>query len=114
MLLAGGTGFLGKTLLEKLLRCLEVSKIYLLIRTKKGCDGEQRLITILEARLYDRVRRPDLIAKVVPVGVDYDQKDFGLTSGLKSQIQKEVQMVLYCIATVRLLVPLKEIVDGMD
>ncbi|XP_039432914.1 fatty acyl-CoA reductase wat-like [Culex pipiens pallens] len=111
VLLAGGTGFLGKTLLEKLLRCLEVSKIYLLIRTKKGCCGEERLKTILEDRLFDRVRRPELIAKIIPVDVDYEQEDFGLTSGLKSQIQKEVQVVLYCIATVRLMAPLREIVE---
>lgn len=44
ILLTGGTGFVGKVLIEKLLRtCTGVKKIYLLIRTKKGKDPQDRL-----------------------------------------------------------------------
>ncbi|KAL9703287.1 hypothetical protein quinque_006805 [Culex quinquefasciatus] len=111
VLLAGGTGFLGKTLLEKLLRCLKVKKIYLLIRTKKGCCGEERLKAILEDRLFDRVRKPELIAKIVPVEVDYAEKDFGMAPGLTCEIRKEVEIVLYCIATVKMTGALKETVE---
>ncbi|XP_039432844.1 putative fatty acyl-CoA reductase CG5065 [Culex pipiens pallens] len=111
VLLAGGTGFLGKTLLEKILRCLPVRKIYLLIRTKRGCCGEERLKTILEDRLFDRVRKPELIAKIVPVEVDYAEKDFGLASELTCEIRKEVEIVLYCIATVKMTGALKETVE---
>lgn len=40
----GGTGFMGKVLVEKLLRsCSEVSAIYLLVRTKRGKSPEERL-----------------------------------------------------------------------
>lgn len=40
----GGTGFLGKVMIEKILRrCPEVDTIYLLIRPKKGKDPHQRL-----------------------------------------------------------------------
>ena len=34
--ITGATGFMGKVLVEKLLRCTNVRKIYLLIRPKKG------------------------------------------------------------------------------
>lgn len=44
ILLTGGTGFLGKVIIEKFLRCLpEVGQIYLLIRPKKGKDPKNRL-----------------------------------------------------------------------
>lgn len=44
ILITGGTGFLGKVLIEKLLRVYSIKKIYLLIRTKNDMDGESRLI----------------------------------------------------------------------
>lgn len=40
----GGTGFVGKALVEKLLRsCDNIDSIYLLIRPKRGMGCEQRL-----------------------------------------------------------------------
>ena len=40
----GGTGFLGKVLVEKLLRsCPDLKAIYLLIRPKKGQDVRTRI-----------------------------------------------------------------------
>lgn len=40
----GGTGFMGKVLVEKLLRkCSGLKKIYMLVRTKKGKDPNERL-----------------------------------------------------------------------
>lgn len=46
--ITGGTGFMGKVLLEKLLRsCAGVSKIYLLIRPRKGQSASERLQQLL-------------------------------------------------------------------
>lgn len=43
VLITGGTGFLGKVLVEKLLRIFRVKKIYLLIRIKNNMNVEDRL-----------------------------------------------------------------------
>lgn len=43
LLLTGGTGFMGKILIEKILRNFSVKKLYILIRTKKGKDPQDRL-----------------------------------------------------------------------
>lgn len=44
VLVTGATGFMGKVLVEKLLRsCPKLRKIYILIRTKKGIAPDQRL-----------------------------------------------------------------------
>lgn len=43
----GGTGFLGKLIVNKLIRsCPQIKHIYLLIRDKKGKDAHERLENI--------------------------------------------------------------------
>lgn len=43
ILITGATGFMGKVLVEKLLRdCPDVGQLYLLIRKKKGIEPAQR------------------------------------------------------------------------
>lgn len=44
----GATGFMGKILIEKLLRSTEVATIYVLIRQKRGKDIHTRLEEIFE------------------------------------------------------------------
>ena len=47
--LTGGTGFIGKVLVEKLLRgCPEIKNIYFMIRPKKGMSCEERLTKVLK------------------------------------------------------------------
>ena len=42
--ITGGTGFIGKVLIEKLLRsCPNVQKVYLLVRPKRSQDIDQRI-----------------------------------------------------------------------
>ena len=49
ILVTGATGFLGKALLEKLLRsCTRLSMIYVLIRPKRGRTMEQRFAELIE------------------------------------------------------------------
>lgn len=44
LFLTGGTGFVGKVIVEKLLRsCPDVKNVYLLIRPKKSMSIEERL-----------------------------------------------------------------------
>jgi fatty acyl-CoA reductase len=54
----GGTGFLGKVLLEKILRsCPDVDNIYVLIRPKKGKDLRERIrdITNLPVTYHNEI-----------------------------------------------------------
>jgi len=50
--ITGATGFLGKILVEKLLRsCPDLKCLYLLIRHKKGKDSQERLEDVLESQV---------------------------------------------------------------
>ena len=60
ILLTGGTGFLGKVIIEKYLRCIPgVGKIYLLVRPKKGKDPKQRLDEIFNSAVSEILRKLD-------------------------------------------------------
>lgn len=50
--ITGATGFLGKVLLEKLLRsCPDIKGLYLLIRPKKGKEIQERLEEIFDSKV---------------------------------------------------------------
>jgi fatty acyl-CoA reductase len=54
--ITGGTGFMGKVLLEKILRtCSDVDTVYLLIRNKKGKEPRQRLEEIFASPVSDHI-----------------------------------------------------------
>ena len=51
--ITGATGFLGKALIEKLLRnCYDIKKIYVLVRHKKGKAPAQRLNEIVDCKVW--------------------------------------------------------------
>ena len=47
--ITGGSGFVGKVLIEKLLRSTNVHTIYVLIRAKKGHDAQKRFDDIFDS-----------------------------------------------------------------
>lgn len=54
VLLTGATGFVGKLLLEKLLRQCHVRRVYALVRDKDGADAEARCAEIFDATVRYR------------------------------------------------------------
>ncbi|XP_077258851.1 fatty acyl-CoA reductase wat-like isoform X3 [Temnothorax americanus] len=85
--ITGGTGFVGKILIEKLLRsCPDISMIYLLIRSKKDKCPKSRLDEMFEKPLFDRVKEevPNFRKKIVPIISDLDTEAFGLSENDKN------------------------------
>ncbi|EDW62997.1 putative fatty acyl-CoA reductase CG5065 [Drosophila virilis] len=105
----GGTGFVGKALIEKLLRsCYTLGKIYVLIRPKKGVAIEQRLEALLNCKLYERLRReqPQTLAKVVPIAGDVMQLGLGISEPDLARL-RNVNIVYHSAASVRFDDPLR-------
>jgi len=54
--ITGGTGFVGKVLVEKMLRdCSQLDKIYLLVRPKKGKEPSTRVDELFESPVSRKI-----------------------------------------------------------
>lgn len=94
VLISGGTGFLGSVLAEKLLRCFNVEKIFLMVRSKNGLDVEHRLQNLLNLPIFDNLRKncPEALKKIIPVEINYDSHDLNISPNLLSSIRSQVQV----------------------
>ncbi|GIX81767.1 fatty acyl-CoA reductase [Caerostris extrusa] len=56
--ITGATGFVGKVLVEKLLRCCPgIGMLYLLMRPKRKRTAEERLDKLFQAELFSKSKR---------------------------------------------------------
>ncbi|CAL7948517.1 unnamed protein product [Xylocopa violacea] len=98
ILLTGFTGFLGTIILEKLLRtCTEVSRIYIMIREKKGMTVDERLNKYFQNIVFDKLREvnPNFMEKVVPVHGDLIKIDLGLSPEDRKSIIENVNIIIH-------------------
>ncbi|KAK6633664.1 hypothetical protein RUM43_001254 [Polyplax serrata] len=109
--ITGGTGFMGKVLIEKLLRsCSGIERIYVLMRGKKNKTVEERLQKMLALPAFVKVRRKDdtLLNKVVPLTGDASEKNLGLSEEDQKTLFREVSVIYHVAASVRFDDPLKD------
>lgn len=107
----GSTGFLGKVLIEKLLRsCDGVGKIYVILRAKRGLGSEQRFEEFLKNKIFDNIRdkTPDVLGKLVCVPGDINEPNIGLDPSDIRMLQEKIDIVFHVAATVRFNEPLKD------
>ncbi|GFT08982.1 putative fatty acyl-CoA reductase CG5065 [Trichonephila clavipes] len=114
ILITGATGFMGKVLVEKLLRsCSETKTIYVLLRPKEGQEPKQRLDELLKTKIFDRAKKeqPGCIAKLVPIHGDLTLPGLGISASDQSLLTSNVSIVFHSAATVKFDEPLKRSVD---
>lgn len=100
----GGTGFMGKVLVEKLLRsCPGIKNIYLLMRPKRGQDISARLTELINAPLFDRLRKehPSELNKIVPIPGDITEPELGISQADQELLARTVSVVFHSAATVK-------------
>uniref|UniRef100_A0A673GLE2 Fatty acyl-CoA reductase n=1 Tax=Sinocyclocheilus rhinocerous TaxID=307959 RepID=A0A673GLE2_9TELE len=111
VLITGATGFMGKVLLEKLLRsCPGVKAAYVLVRPKAGHAPEARIADMINCKLFDRLReeQPDFAEKIVAVNSDLTQPDLDLSTEDQETLTGCINIVFHCAATIRFNEPLKD------
>ncbi|KAH8306477.1 hypothetical protein KR018_012423 [Drosophila ironensis] len=106
--LTGGSGFLGKVIIEKLLRTTEVKRIYVLLRSKSGQDIQERFSAWESHPVFSTLlqSKPKAMHRVTPLCGDCQEPDLGLSNSDRQLLVDEVQVVLHSAATVRFVEPL--------
>jgi len=109
LFLTGTTGYVGKLVLEKLLRCVpDVGEVIILVRPKKGVRPSVRAQKeIFSSPIFDRLRgeighdqfEQRVLSKVTPVEGELTQADLGLSAADLGRIHASVQLVLHSAAT---------------
>ena len=112
--ITGATGFMGKVLVEKLLRsCNEVKCIYVLLRPKKGLDVKSRLRELLDVKIFDKIRdcSPSSLNKVLAIEGDITLPGLGISDADLKALVRDVSIVFHSAATVKFDEPLKTSID---
>ncbi|KAI4983905.1 hypothetical protein ZWY2020_028378 [Hordeum vulgare] len=108
ILITGATGFLGKVLVEKILRVQPgVTKLFLLVRATDDKSARKRVQTEVTGREIFQVLREkqgmgfeDFIEeKVCPLAGDVMYKDFGLDTAKLEELSKDVDIIVNGAAT---------------
>ncbi|CAI4225621.1 unnamed protein product [Auanema sp. JU1783] len=110
----GGTGFLGKVVVEKLLWSVPgIENIYLLIRPAKGMTPAQRLDKVLRDPLFTRLKERDasVFQKIIPISGDMTHENLGICQEEEERMIEKVNVCIHSAATVRFDEPLKDAVE---
>ncbi|KAH8413775.1 hypothetical protein KR222_007980, partial [Zaprionus bogoriensis] len=113
LFLTGGTGFLGKVIIEKLVRVTEVRRIYVLIRPKRGKEIQDRIAAWSSNSLFQMLLKsnPNALDRVVAIAGDCKEPDLGVSLEDRKLLTEEVQLVIHGAATVSFVEPLHMALD---
>ncbi|GBG27496.1 Fatty acyl-CoA reductase 1 [Hondaea fermentalgiana] len=122
VLVTGGTGFVGKTLVEKIVRCLpETRTIFVLVRESKGRSAETRLEQEIVRSpifhlLHRTVGREETRARcarmLVAINGDITLPRLGIKPEDLARMQREgVDILMHCAASVNFDDPLEQAVQ---
>ncbi|XP_073992544.1 putative fatty acyl-CoA reductase CG5065 isoform X2 [Rhodnius prolixus] len=109
VLITGATGFIGKVLVEKLLRsCPDIGTIYLLMRPKRGQQVSARLTDLLNTKIFDWLKKNSKhsLTKVVAIPGDITEPQLGLSPANRDTLIANVSVVFHSAATVKFDEPL--------
>ncbi|KAF7106214.1 hypothetical protein CFC21_106965 [Triticum aestivum] len=109
ILVTGSTGFLGKLLVEKILRVQpNVKKLYLVVRASDAASAEQRILSqVLGKDLFNTMREKHGLAgfeeliqeKIVPLAGDIGIQNFGLDRSTVDDLCEEIDVIIHGAAT---------------
>ncbi|XP_556664.4 fatty acyl-CoA reductase wat isoform X1 [Anopheles gambiae] len=112
VLITGGTGFIGRLLIEKLLR-INVRQIILLSRPKKGKTTQQRCDDLFSSIVFMNLKKdcPTFIERVKLVDADLQHPSLGLSDESIEYIVNNAQIVLHAASDVRFDQALKKAIE---
>ncbi|CAH1713202.1 unnamed protein product [Chironomus riparius] len=109
----GGTGFLGKLVVEKLLRsCPGIENIYFLIRSRHNKNIKDRHLKVVNSPAFDLIREknPEALKKIVLIEGDVSCLELGISKAEQEVLFEKVSVVIHTAASVALNDSLKKAV----
>lgn len=107
----GATGFVGKVLVEKLLKsCGGIENVFVLLRPKKGENLNVRFESFKNHLAFEKLKKsdPSALKKLVPVEGDLMVSPFaGISDESITILKEKVNFVFHCAASVRFDEPLE-------
>lgn len=100
----GATGFVGKCLVEKLLRdCPDIDTIYIIIRSKKGVSFEQRKTDYKNHVVFSNLMntKPIVLNKIHIVEGDICAPNLGISNANRKLIAETASIIFHSAADVR-------------
>jgi thioester reductase-like protein len=107
VLITGGTGFVGKAVIARLVDQPRYGKIYLLVRGKRGQTADERVAEIVR-RMFPRGRQDVLQEKIRAVPGDLTEPGCGLSDELIDGLKNEIHQILHVGASTEFGAPLEE------
>lgn len=102
--LTGGTGFIGKVLLERLLVRDDVDCIFLLVRSKRGKSPEERIEELRTRSCFDNVQ--PAFDRIIGLAGDMSEPNLGLSSQVLDQLRSNVTHIINLAATIEFDLPI--------
>ncbi len=107
VLLTGVTGFLAKSVLERVLRAVpDVAGVHLLVRPRAGADAERRVRDVIASPLFDTLRRIHgdgfeafVRKRVTVVEGDLSADRLGRSEEAYRALTRRITLVVHCAAS---------------
>ncbi|KAM3137883.1 hypothetical protein pb186bvf_009964 [Paramecium bursaria] len=119
ILLTGCTGFVGKGVLEKILRQYDTGMIYVMIRAQNNITASERFRKqICQSKCFERLRQEKgenfqefIINRTTPIHGDFCENELGIEKHVRDELQDRVHIIINCAASIELHLPLKQALD---
>ncbi|KAL7046931.1 hypothetical protein ACKWTF_002748 [Chironomus riparius] len=110
--LTGGNGFVGKILIEKLLRC-DVKKIFIMMRPKKQKNLHQRFEVLIEDPIFSKISKDGerYFKKLCLIYGDLQEIRLGISENDERMIMNEAEIFYHVAADVRFDENLRESIE---
>ncbi|XP_026684981.1 fatty acyl-CoA reductase wat-like [Diaphorina citri] len=104
ILITGGTGFMGKLMIDKLLRSFsDIDSLYIMVRDKKGSSPEERVEKMFDSVIFNRLTKevPNFRSKIKVIPSNIEAEHLGLSPESKQLLISKVNIIFHCAATLR-------------
>ncbi|KAM3137881.1 hypothetical protein pb186bvf_009962 [Paramecium bursaria] len=119
ILITGCTGFIGKGVLEKILRVFDTEMIFVMIRSQKNMNSVERFEKqIIQSQCFERLRQEKgekfqefIKNHTTPIHGDFCEDELGIEKSIRQSLQNKVHIIINSAASIELHLPLKQALD---